>query len=158
MYLYITHYTYTCIFCTWPVIFTVEPLLKDPSRKGQPLYKDTFHISKTPTVYFCMELIYFQLSIRGQFPYKGQSCQPQCPLLTCSKCCIIYTYSGTIIKDTSFIAGPNGVRYIGVPSLYTWCITNNNNCFSLAQRTLYSKNTMEDLRIYFKRFMTSECV
>ncbi len=44
---------------------------KGPSKKGTTSLQNTLPIS--PTVYSCMELIYFQHPIRGQPPYKGQN-------------------------------------------------------------------------------------
>ncbi len=46
---------------------TVEPLIKDPPRKGQPLYKGHF---QHPQECICNT---FQPPSRGQPPYKGQN-------------------------------------------------------------------------------------
>ncbi len=47
------------------VIITVEPLIKDPPRKGQPLYKGHF---QCPQLCTCVYAIHFQLPKRGQTP------------------------------------------------------------------------------------------
>ncbi len=49
-------------------VITVEPLIKNPPRKGQPLYKGHFQY---PQECICNT---FQPPKRGQPPYKGQSC------------------------------------------------------------------------------------
>ena len=51
-------------------INTVEPLIKDPPRKGQPLYKGYFQYpQKCTCICKCNT---FQFPKRGQPPYKGQ--------------------------------------------------------------------------------------
>ncbi len=67
---------------------TVKPLFNDPLRKGQLLYKGHFPYLQ---LYFCMELIHFQLSKRGQPLYK---CQNSYPIVSLSQrfYCIIHMY------------------------------------------------------------------
>ncbi len=59
------------LLITFSIIPAVEPLIKDPLRKGQPLYKDTFHISKSVLLYDGVNT--FSNSDKRQTPYKGQN-------------------------------------------------------------------------------------
>ena len=62
----------------------MEPLIKDPPRKGQPLYKGHLYAIA----------IHFQLPKRGQPPYKRDKWLiPKCPLLRDSTViCMYYMY------------------------------------------------------------------
>ncbi len=69
---------------------TVEPLIKNPPRKGHLYTKDTI----SPTMYFRMKLIHFQLPKKRTTSLQVTKwLAPKCPLLRDSTDCSIITKS-----------------------------------------------------------------